>query len=374
MVLTVTQQPPFDSATDPACEPSPPPFFTSLIDKKSVGISFVAIFIVAYNIVFWVLGAAHSLSWDYLPSVPQGEAAERRVSWKEKPIGGWISRILLGKSPDIGSGSQVEKVMETADSDPQPAREANNNLGHRHADHDLSHTDPGTQLTAHESRVSITSFFSRRLSTSSLPTFGHQDAAPAACSSHLPLEINTSSSTTPPSKSSTALKISPDPHKTKSQISKFIPPFLARLIRQLTNIVNPITLTLLISLPIALIQPLKALFVDTSQAGGPNWKGPDGRPPLYFVIDTGKCLLDCEPADTIPPPVAAFLGGITVPMALILLGASFARLSVSRPLSRLPIPAMFAVSLAKMFLLPVIGIFWVQAMVKRGIIPKCVAL
>lgn len=64
------------------------------------------------------------------------------------------------------------------------------------------------------------------------------------------------------------------------------------------------------------------------------------------------------------------MGQITVPMALILLGASFARMKIPRPLSRLPIPAMILCSLAKMVLLPVIGVFMVQAMVRAGLIPK----
>lgn len=57
-------------------------------------------------------------------------------------------------------------------------------------------------------------------------------------------------------------------------------------------------------------------------------------------------------------------------MALILLGASFARLQIPRPLSRLPIMAMIAVSLAKMVLLPVIGVLVVQAMVHNGLISR----
>lgn len=67
-------------------------------------------------------------------------------------------------------------------------------------------------------------------------------------------------------------------------------------------------------------------------------------------------------------PLATFLGNIAVPLALILLGASFARLQVPRPISRLPILAMIAVALAKMVLLPVIGVFTVQSMVSGGLI------
>lgn len=57
-----------------------------------------------------------------------------------------------------------------------------------------------------------------------------------------------------------------------------------------------------------------------------------------------------------------------MPLALILLGASFARIKVPHPLSRLPIMAMLLVTAAKMILLPVMGVFIVQAMVHQGLI------
>jgi hypothetical protein len=50
-------------------------------------------------------------------------------------------------------------------------------------------------------------------------------------------------------------------------------------------VVTPISAIVAISLLIALVDPLKALFVDFE--GGPSWNGPDGKPPLAFVIDTG---------------------------------------------------------------------------------------
>ena len=51
-----------------------------------------------------------------------------------------------------------------------------------------------------------------------------------------------------------------------------------------------------------------------------------------------------------------FVDTIAVPLALILLGASFARIKVPRPLSRLPIMAMLLVTLVKMVVLPVIDV------------------
>ena len=64
------------------------------------------------------------------------------------------------------------------------------------------------------------------------------------------------------------------------------------------------------------------------------------------------------------------MGGICVPLSLVLLGASFARIKMPSPLSRLPVTAMFLTTMAKMVALPVIGILLVQAMTKAGFVHK----
>ena len=66
---------------------------------------------------------------------------------------------------------------------------------------------------------------------------------------------------------------------------------------------------------------------------------------------------------------AQFVDTIAVPLTLILLGASFARIAIPRPLSRLPLAAMMLCALVKMALLPVVGVLIVQAMVSGGMIP-----
>jgi len=53
----------------------------------------------------------------------------------------------------------------------------------------------------------------------------------------------------------------------------------------------------------------------------------------------------------------------------VLLGASFARMKIPRPISRLPIAAILSVCVAKLVLLPIIGVLIVQAMVRGGLIP-----
>ncbi|OCH94478.1 auxin efflux carrier [Obba rivulosa] len=321
VVLSVTEQAPFNPATDPA-----------------LGVSFVSIFIVSYHLTFWVAGAAHSLSWDYLPGVPQGEEAERPVSWKEKPIGKLIARYLLRNEVPSRSLNTPEKDIESFKDEkrcigePTCALPAVQSRADNYQDVDA---DSDVQLTRRTSHLSATSFHSVH-----------------------PTAVNTATVSRCASMMHPSTSAAPTLHEIPSMIPPAAPkfPFLQRVLKTLkplTVVITPITLTLAISLPVALIQDLKALFVDVSSEGGPSWHGPDGRPPLAFVMDT-----------------AQFLGNIAVPLALVLLGASFARLRVPRPLSRLPIMAMVLVTMAKLVVLPVIGVFLIQSMVKAGMIDK----
>ena len=60
-----------------------------------------------------------------------------------------------------------------------------------------------------------------------------------------------------------------------------------RPLRIIATMFTPINSVIAVSLVVALVEPLKALFVDISGVGGPSWAGPDGNPPLSFIIDTG---------------------------------------------------------------------------------------
>ncbi|EMD40327.1 hypothetical protein CERSUDRAFT_91042 [Gelatoporia subvermispora B] len=318
VVMSVTEQAPFNPATDPA-----------------LGVSFVSIFIVSYHLTFWVGGAANSLSWDYLPGVPQGEEAERPVTWKEKPIGRLVARYLLRIEEKPVDPPISEKDVESLKDPRISAEEKICGLpAVQFMPNDMNELDAisDVQLTRRASHLSTTSLHSQQ------PTAAN--TAP----------VSRRASMTHPSSAPTLHEASPvDPRSPKFPVVHRV----LKALKPLTVVVTPITLTLSISLPIALIQDLKALFVDVSSDGGPAWHGPDGRPPLAFVIDT-----------------AQFLGDLAVPLALILLGASFARLRVPRPLSRLPIMAMVLVTVAKLVILPVIGVFLVQSMVKAGMIDK----
>lgn len=104
-----------------------------------------------------------------------------------------------------------------------------------------------------------------------------------------------------------------------------------RILSLVANFVTPATIAVFISVPISVIQPLRALFTDTE-----NWTGtrmpnaPDGNPPLGFLLDSAR-----------------FLGQITIPAALVLLGASFARLEIPRKWSDAPLASMIAMTIGK---------------------------
>jgi len=208
-------------------EPRPVRFLSRL---ALVGISFISIFIIVYNIFFWVCGLARSLAWDYAPGVPQGEEAQRRVPWREKPIGSLVHRHLFVNSP----------LQPPAVSAPQVKVNG------------TSEADTPTNIE-------------KEKSTSVQVTVSSQsDNGPTL----LPVHVHSASSTT-------------------GSLSK---PRFRQFLQTLSMVFTPINLVIGVSLCISLVQPLKALFVDVSVEGGPSWKGPDGKPPLAFIIDTGSLL------------------------------------------------------------------------------------
>jgi auxin efflux carrier family protein len=328
VVMTVTTQPPFNPSTDPqrAYTLYVPPL-TLNPTFLTVGVSFVSIFIFAYHLTFWVFGAARSLSWDYEPGVPQGAAAERRVSWHEKPIGGFISRRLLKRMVP-----ETHPLQEARHTEPEQTNDIERGP---ESTHDVKSVEESPKIDAKAGSArdeEPIQELSRVASHRSEATIRSRPTPTATQSkTSLPADV------IPPSPQAT----------TRADILK------AALKRRAAPFANPIVISLLTSLIVALVPQLKALFVDATASGGPAWHGPDGRPPLAFAIDT-----------------ANFIGAVSIPLSLILLGVSFARMRVPRPLTRLPIPAMLCATAAKMFVLPVFGILVVRAMTNGGMIPK----
>lgn len=98
---------------------------------------------------------------------------------------------------------------------------------------------------------------------------------------------------------------------------------------------QPASVVLVISVTIAMIPWVQALFVQSTQVQLPN--APDKQPPLSFIMD-----------------FAGYIGAAQVPFGLLLLGGTIGRLKIQnlpKKLWRLPI----AITFVKLFLFPIIG-------------------
>jgi auxin efflux carrier family protein len=265
----------------------------------------------------WVCGAASSLAWDYAPGIPQGEAANVRLGWREKPVGELIHRTFFQKSSEeLAKHQDAEKqgLPETL----QALEKLDNNSG--------------IQLVRRMSEISAVSLHKGE--------HGSSVAHPA-----MKIEGHTAPSLEPSHNENQGLNSGPPPPIT-------IP---AKFWSVAATLFTPTALAIYISLPIALVPALKSLFVLPTSPSDPYYFiAPDGNPPLYFILST-----------------TTFVGALTVPMTLILLGASFARLKIPRPFSqKAPVWAIWWVCIAKLVFLPVIGIFFVQGLVSRSVIHK----
>ncbi|KZT58530.1 hypothetical protein CALCODRAFT_494804 [Calocera cornea HHB12733] len=117
----------------------------------------------------------------------------------------------------------------------------------------------------------------------------------------------------------------------------------SRILPFLRSLLEPICLTMVFAIIIALVPKLKALFVEVDGVSMPN--APDGLPPLSFMLD-----------------IATFFGNASVPMGLLCLGSAFARMHLPRPIWKAPLGSIISMSIAKMVILPILAVLIVQAL------------
>jgi auxin efflux carrier family protein len=121
----------------------------------------------------------------------------------------------------------------------------------------------------------------------------------------------------------------------------------------LKSFFTPPSTAILISFPIALIPQLKALFTPVPGTFIPP--APDGQPPLAFVLDA-----------------TTFMGAASVPLGLICLGSALARLNLPKKGEwlTLPLGAIGSLAVARMLVMPVLGVLICQGLTNIGIISK----
>ncbi|CAH2355249.1 uncharacterized transporter [[Candida] railenensis] len=104
----------------------------------------------------------------------------------------------------------------------------------------------------------------------------------------------------------------------------------------LRNFMAPNSLSLIISIALAMSPPLKALFVASTSFHIPT--APDDKPPLSFIMD-----------------FTSYVGAASVPLGLLLLGATISRLQIKT------MPPGFwktalAITLTRLVFIPIIGV------------------
>ena len=122
----------------------------------------------------------------------------------------------------------------------------------------------------------------------------------------------------------------------------------------LRELLKPTPIVIVFAIVIALVDPLKALFLPPSSSFKPRFQpvAPDGQPPLAFILDT-----------------ATFVGAACVPIGLICVGSALASLRM-RSGESLPRGAIASLALAKMVVTPLIGVGITRLFVHAGFVHR----
>ncbi|GMM35312.1 putative ATPase [Saccharomycopsis crataegensis] len=136
--------------------------------------------------------------------------------------------------------------------------------------------------------------------------------------------------------------------KTAGSSSPFVEKYnLHFLVFILQNFLRPCSVVLMISLAVALIPWLKALFTVTPRV--PNMpNAPDELPPLSFIMD-----------------YTAYVGQASVPLGLLMLGTTLFRLDLSGLNPKFLISAACLVVL-KLCVVPIVGVSWASKLRELG--------
>lgn len=132
----------------------------------------------------------------------------------------------------------------------------------------------------------------------------------------------------------------------KTSKSRKLANIKSKLIRIVKDLISPSSLALIIGIAIAMAPPLKALFVPVTSPHIPS--APDQQPPLSFIID-----------------ITTYLGQASVPLGLLLLGATIARLKVKNMYPGFWKTATM-ITLSRLVILPIFGVGLTTGLYKAG--------
>ncbi|AAW46043.1 hypothetical protein CNBJ0750 [Cryptococcus deneoformans B-3501A] len=342
VVQTLAKSAPFDPDTD-----------------VELGIAYIAVFILAMNVCLFPMGLHKMCAWDFRQEnliKPRPPPVKERWGKRLRAIKGVFRKDKTAKKED---GVDDEKIEEVTNGLPSPKTEIYTSK--TSTDYDERGEEPsemiqrarfisGADVVRKKSRAS--SFHSMMETTRPIPPTAPLDASGIAEPCHAPSTTNPDQLLPVCSRQIEAYQYH---HPVTPAPSVHKPSWSQRLLKLAREFVMPLTVAIIMGIICSVIPPIKALFVTVD-----GWSGtripyaPDGNPPLSFITDT-----------------ATFLGGMTIPAGLILLGASFGRLKMPKKWSDMPIGAIIAMMAFKMIIIPVFGVFVVQAFRDdTGLYPK----
>ncbi|KAK7052600.1 auxin efflux carrier transmembrane protein [Favolaschia claudopus] len=308
------------------------PFTCVLVNgttDQTLGVAYVSGLLLVWLITFFPMGGSQLVGWDYRgpdvepEEVQQAVRRRRRLLFSRWPTK--LVNILNGKK----SPAAPELTKDSEVGSPEPEKVLRPRITSKHVSFDQHILPEGavssSQRDGWQSRIG-----SPAPTTTAVET---ADVTPPT-ESRLPSPV--------PARKQPA-------HTTFFARTKAVH---ARLRPFLKNLFMPGSVAILLSLMIALVPQLKALFVEVDSTHIPP--APDGQPPLAFILDA-----------------ASFIGAASVPMGLICLGSALARLSIPRGAWRtLPTGAILGLAVAKMLITPVLGVLICNGLVDAGVISR----
>ncbi|KAN0136462.1 Auxin efflux carrier [Lactarius tabidus] len=128
----------------------------------------------------------------------------------------------------------------------------------------------------------------------------------------------------------------------------------SHLKRFLAELLKPIPIVIVFAVVIALVNPLKALFLPPSANFQPRFRpvAPDGQPPLAFLLDT-----------------ATFVGAASVPIGLVCVGSALARLRLDTG-EAFPRGAIVSLALVRMVITPIVGVAVTRVFTHAGFVDR----
>ncbi|EKM77471.1 hypothetical protein AGABI1DRAFT_108004 [Agaricus bisporus var. burnettii JB137-S8] len=277
---------------------------------QNLAVAYISVFMLVFSITLFPFGIHRWIAWDFVGPDVEAEVVQAKIKARRQRV---IQHLVFRKhKPTTQQGTEVAPTDEEKAAPPEISEQVASN------NHFSVQDDTITTITSPHDTIKP------KLTT--LDEVG--DALPA-CERAPSVQLLTRTRWR---------------HHIRIAFKSCLP-FIRGLF-------NPVSIAIYLALPISLVPTLKALFIPVEGVHIPA--APDGQPPLAFIQDT-----------------ATFIGAASIPIGLICLGSSLARLNVPFAQWRsLPVGAIMALAIGKMIIAPVLGVLISHGLVNAGVIFK----